>query len=101
MGSWTEFICDNCDYSTEVSGGKAKGFEAVVETMTCHSCRQLVDVLIGRCGQEGPSGDPAYDKNLGRCPKCHGNDLSVWTMPGKCPKCDEQMREGDLRALWD
>jgi hypothetical protein len=42
---------------------------AVVQTMVCDSCSELVDVLIGRSGEEGPTGDPDYDKKLGVCQK--------------------------------
>ena len=79
MGSWIEFTCENCGYRAEVSGGKDYGMVAVVQTMICRSCGQLVDMqLIGRCGSDGPTGDPDYDKDLGVCPECRGNDVSVW-----------------------
>jgi hypothetical protein len=101
MGSWTEFKCVKCGYRAEVSGGKDCGMVAVVETMVCQSCRQLVDVLIGRCGIEGPTGDSEYDKDLGLCPECRSGDVSVWQEPRPCPKCDGQMIEGRPTALWD
>ena len=74
---------------------------AVVQTMICRSCGQLVDVLIGRCGSEGPTGDPDYDKDLGVCPACRGSDVSVWQKSRPCPKCDGRMTEGRPTALWD
>ena len=70
MGSLIRFTCEICDYSVEVSGGIDYGMIAVVQTVTCHDCEHLVDVLIGREGQEGPTGDPEYDKDLQTCPLC-------------------------------
>lgn len=43
---------------------------AVVETMTCQGCKEVVDVLIGQTGREGPTGDSDYDKDLLVCPRC-------------------------------
>jgi ssDNA-binding Zn-finger/Zn-ribbon topoisomerase 1 len=74
---------------------------AVVETMSCRDCRQLVDVLIGKHGREGPTGDRTFDTRLGRCPNCRGTNVSAWKAPRACPKCDGRMLEGQLIALWD
>ena len=101
MGAWIQFTCENCGYRAEVSGGKDFGMVAVVQTMVCHSCNQLVDVLIGRYGTEGPTGDPDYDKGLGVCSGCHGNDVVAWEETRPCPKCDGRMIEGQTTALWD
>ncbi len=96
-----EFKCKKCGYSAEVSGGKDLGMVAVVQTMTCHRCRELVDVLIGERGVEGPTGCPDYDKNLGICPKCHGKDVVAWQAPWVCPKCEGRMKRGKVAMLWD
>ncbi len=48
MGSRYLFSCNKCDHLSEVSGGKDCGMMAVVQTMVCQDCADLVDVLIGR-----------------------------------------------------
>ena len=101
MGSRFEFTCDKCGYRVQVVGGKDCGMVAVVETMVCRSCRELVDVLVGRYGKEGPTGDPDYDAELGLCPKCRGREVSAWGEPRRCPKCGGRMIRGRLVALWD
>ena len=88
-------------YRAEVSGGKDYGMVAVVQTMVCNSCSELVDVLIGRAGTEGPTGDPDYDKDLGVCPQCRGKDLVVWDKSMPCPKCEGRMTKGQSTSLWD
>ena len=57
MGTKFLFICDACGYKAELSGGKDCGFVAVVQTMTCHDCNDLEDVLIGAYGKEGKTED--------------------------------------------
>ena len=100
MGIQIEFTCQSCGYNAEVSGGKDYGMVAVVQTMVCGSCSELLDVLIGRGGEEGPTGDSDYDKDLGVCPQCRGKDLVVWEESMGCPKCEGRMNEGQ-RTLWD
>lgn len=104
MGTASQFICPGCSYTTGcVSGGRDMGMEAVVRTMVCETCETVVDVLIGRYGQDGPTGDPDYDKQLNLCPKCQGSQLHIWPSEHPCPKCNTQMIKdetcGDL--LWD
>ena len=101
MGSWIEFTCEKCAYRAEVSGGRDCGMVAVIETMTCWSCRQLVDVLIGQYGRDGRTGDSNYDKDLGICPECRSKDVAVWKESGPCPKCNARMTKGQPTALWD
>jgi hypothetical protein len=101
MGSKSEFTCDKCGYQAEVSGGRDCGMIAVVQTMICETCCQLVDVLTGRFGKEGPTGDVDYDKDLGACPGCHGKQLSAWSKSRPCPKCEGRMIQGQMKCLWD
>ena len=56
MGSQFEFTCDGCGYRADVAGEKDEGMMAVFQTMTCHDSKNLVDVLIGQYGEEGPIG---------------------------------------------
>ena len=101
MGTKFLFICDACGYKTELSGGKDCGFVAVVQTMTCHDCNELEDVLIGAYGKEGKTEDIEMNKALGICPKCKGSNVVQWDKRKSCPKCDGKMIRGEAVALWD
>ena len=101
MGTRIQFTCEHCGYATQVSGGKDYGMVAVVETMTCRDCRELVDVLIGRQGEVGPTGEPDFDRDLGLCPACLGKNVAAWGASRPCPKCDGRMARGEIIAMWD
>jgi ssDNA-binding Zn-finger/Zn-ribbon topoisomerase 1 len=101
MSSLIRFTCEKCDYSLEVSGGIDYGTISVVQTMTCHDCEHLVDVLVGREGQEGPTGDPEYDKDLQTCPICREQRLEIWDKSRQCPKCGGLMTEGEVTCFLD
>ena len=102
MGSLFDFICRSCGYNASVCGGRDFGFVAVVQTMTCSTCRELVDVLIGREGKDGPTGDPEFDADIGRCPECNGDQVVPWPTTRPCPKCDGQVdKNASLTHLWD
>ena len=103
MGTKYDFTCQACSYTDHVSGGRDVGMIAVVRTMICGDCRELVDVLIGHQGKDGPTGDPAYDEDLGRCPQCGGRNTAEWTAPGPCPRCGEMMDRSEVGSIsmWD
>ena len=101
MGSQFEFTCGGCGYRAEVAGGKDAGMMAVLQTMTCHDCKDLVDVLIGQYGEDGPIGDPELDKRLGSCPRCGGKKVVPWDELRPCPRCDSKMTQGELIIMWD
>jgi hypothetical protein len=101
MGSRYLFTCPNCQYSAEVSGGEDYGFVAVVQTMICRDCQELVDVLVGQRGTVGPTGDPEYDKDLNLCPQCRKENLRPWSTDRPCPRCGTSMDQEELRILWD
>ena len=102
MGSRYLFSCSKCGYLSEVSGGKDCGMMAVVRTMICQDCADLVDVLIGRFGKEGLTGDAEYDKDIGLCPECDGANIVAWHERDRpCPKCDGRMIKGQATVLWD
>lgn len=97
-----DFVCPGCGYTARVSGGLDCGMLAVVRTMTCEDCKKLVDVLIGRYGQDGPTGDSDYDKDLDICPKCRGYNIRAWSSLQPCPRCDCKMIKGDdAVVMWD
>jgi len=96
-----QYTCEGCGYEAQVSGGRDVGMMAVVRTMFCRGCRELVDVLIGQCGLDGPTGDADYDKALGICPECRGDDVVVWKDGRPCPRCEGRMVKGEDFILWD
>ena len=85
MGKRYEFCCTGCGYSARVSGRRDVGMHAVVKTMVCSDCQSVVDVLIGFCGKDGPSGYPEEDKDLNKCPECSGTNLKHWNNGGLVP----------------
>ena len=101
MGTKYVFKCNACGYRADVSGGRDCGFVAVVHTMTCHNCNELVDVVIGAEGKEGKTEDTEFNKGLGLCPICKGSNVDRWDDEKSCPKCDEKMIRGKMAMLWD
>ena len=101
MGTLFAFTCPDCGHVAEASGGRDVGMIAVVETSICRSCHELVDVVIGFFGGEGPCGDAERDRALGRCPKCDGTAVYPWPPSRPCPKCGKTMKRGGLIAQWD
>jgi hypothetical protein len=102
MGIKFEYTCSKCGYLAEVSGGRDVGMLSVIRTMICEHCTELVEVLIGRYGKDGPTGDPEYDKRMGLCPICDGNTVKPWPRRHPCPKCGDRMtkKKGDY-IMWD
>ena len=100
MGTLKEFECPECGYTAEVSGGDDCGMIAMTKTMVCHTYRRLVDVLDGIqpfCKDY----DPKIKRDIGRCPRCYGSDVEVWSSTWPCPKCRAEMNEGLVTLLWD
>ncbi len=91
MGTKFGFRCTDCGYAATVSGGLDKGMVAVVRTMTCPDCMEIVDVLVGKYGEEGPTGDPTYDRDLNTCPNCHRRNVRPWMTNRPCPRCGKKM----------
>lgn len=101
MGTLYSFECPGCGYSAEVSGGRDVGMDTVVQTATCANCRELVDVVIGWWGKDGPSGAPNLDCRLWRCPICEGMALDPWSDERPCPQCALSMEQGNMTSMWD
>jgi len=102
MGAKYEFKCGGCGHRAEVSGGKDIGMMAVVQTMTCHDCKDLVDVLIGQYGEEGAADNHELNKRLGSCPQCEGTKVVPWDEARQCPRCASQMVPDELTiTMWD
>ena len=101
MGTSYLFKCHNCSYQANLSDGRDYGFVAVIETMTCSDCEEMVEVLIGAYGEEGKTGDPEMDEKLGLCPKCKSSKVTKWDERRSCPKCGGKMQKGGETMLWD
>lgn len=103
MGQLFEFKCTDCGYTATVSGGLDYGRFAVVRTMICQSCREIVDVQVGVYGQVGArSGDPKLDAEMNRCPACQRQNVLPWKESDSCPKCGGDMAAGeDAVVCWD
>jgi hypothetical protein len=103
MGTKFEFRCKECGYSATVSGGLDSGMVATVRTMACADCKEIVDVLVGKYGEEGPTGDPAYDRDLNVCPNCQRRQVRPWSVSRSCPRCGSSMtlRHDAPKLLWD
>jgi len=101
MGISYDYTCNRCGYDVLVSGGKDCGMLAVVETRVCQNCKSVVDVRIGSRGEEGPTGDPEFDEDLGKCPECGSSKVTVWPRHRPCPRCKGRMYKGDGLMLWD
>lgn len=100
MGTRSRFSCSSCGYETDVSGGKDIGFVAVVETMICNDCTELVDVLVSTWGDDPQSSE--LRSRFGKCPKCGKTNATRWD-PNKmpCPKCGNLMQQGEVTVYWD
>jgi len=102
MGTHYVFECSDCKYSTATSDGRDVGMMAVTKTMVCRGCTEVVDVMIGQFGQDGPTGDPEFDKQLGVCPLCNDSDLRAWPRRHPCPKCKSPMIKDESSEIdWD
>ena len=101
MGETYAFKCNACGYRADVSGGRDCGFVAVVQTMTCHNCNELVDVVIGAYGEDGKTADAEMNLDMGICPKCKDSNVAQWDKRKSCPKCDGKMIKGKMSMLWD
>ena len=78
MGTYNEFKCPECGYTAEVTDGDDCGIVAMTKTMVCHTCRKLIDVLtvIQPFSKEH---DPKIERDISRCPRCHGTDVEEWS----------------------
>ena len=114
-----EFGCTTCDYTLDVCGGPDTGMLVSLNTMTCLTCAEIVDVVTARHDWSS-SGPPERRPTDGSCPHCGGTNLAIWgphqhgagemnadrSDPdecGSCPKCGAAMRfaTGGIVTLWD
>lgn len=113
MGLLNRFVCENCQYTADLSGGKDYGGISHVQTMACGRCRELVDVVVAT---DSPD-DGERQQQIGRCPRCGATDgLSKWgreaPIPtldapeqhptwGICPKCGGNVGFDVSIGIWD
>lgn len=99
MGFTYEFLCAQCGYSANVSGGADAGMIVSVETMTCSDCKELGDVITAWWRE-----DQAQPAEIGKCPNCESKSVASWDPDVRpCPKCGSKMEvnpEGSV-ILWD
>ena len=112
MGTWYTFECPSCGYSAVVSGGRDWGMAAVVQTMVCSDCKDVVDVIIGEEGEVYPriqSDSKEQDLYPAKifpsdsfyvCPNCKNANMTNWENH-TFPKCQEIMVKTDDEILWD
>ena len=103
MGSKYTFVCPKCSATQYSSEGRDYGFVAVIQPMICDDCDELVQVLIGKMGNVGPSGDPEFDINLNTCSECKGKNLRIWPSDHPCLNCGTSMEISDHGPIvdWD
>lgn len=119
MGERFLFVCSECGYDADVSGGRDAGLLVTVQTGSCAECSQLVDVVID-VSRRGD--DSRLQTLLDRCPSCGSREWTPWGMAetyaeggsfpqrrspdenvsvGPCPKCGGAMFSRGPTVLWD
>lgn len=112
MGQTYTYKCHKCNYTVMTSAGKDFGMMAVSDTYICKSCKEIVDVMVGKFGKTFSKGDILIMKNNGEsvsdfyaCPICGSEKhLEKWSKKDKpCPRCDGKMRKDSKgeTMLWD
>ena len=96
MGTTFAFRCSRCDLYAEVSGKGDAGELCSTETMYCHRCANLRDVIDMR--RRDLSRPRKVQK---RCPTCRGTNLTLWRRGQPCPRCGGRIINQGCVALWD
>jgi len=100
MGHWNHFVCKSCGYEASVSGGRDCGMMSVTQTIICHDCKKLVDVVISQL-PDGPWPDVPADHKIDlRCPKRKKHKVEPWHGGGPCPKCGAPMESLGIAGFW-
>lgn len=95
MGCIKEFICTDCGYSVESSGGRDYGMQCATTTILCEDCKKLYDVTISK----QPWDTESFHEPL--CPKVKSHRIRLWNYPDVCPKCGGEMKLGMNTTYWD
>jgi acetone carboxylase gamma subunit len=104
MGRLNEFFCPSCAYLVQVSGGPDRGFLVATVTISCATCRKLVDVdLPGPIYDDMLMPVPDVPAPPPPCPSARTIEhvVTEWRAPGPCPRCRETLFGTGRRWLWD
>jgi hypothetical protein len=130
MGRTYVFHCSRCGYQAQVSGGREEGFHCVTQTVACSDCKALHEVAVKlRVAAALPAlksnvrprkellpspidptkillfGEPPRTKWVIQkpgCPVAKNHRVTIWTAPGKCPRCGNFMERTVLPfRVWD
>lgn len=102
MGLTRDWICPGCGYSALTDAGPSRGFYAQTNTFVCVTCKNLVDLVVGRAHDKGGEIEPINTRS--KCPKCHGSEFTLWDSWSKpCPRCfcEMEVAKGGTMILWD
>jgi hypothetical protein len=96
MGELKNWKCINCNYTTDISGGKDRGFESFTQTFQCTTCKILIDIAVDETEWCTEQWKPHY------CKKCNSL-LNVWdTNAQTCPCCGSKMKSSKFPIIfWD
>ena len=100
LGSTYKFTCPGCGYTVEVGGGKQFGKMTATITISCETCKQLLDIVLSEPAIKvaEPSWKPP--KRI-VCLECNRDLTDFWEYPDNCPKCGRRMDKGEKVATWD
>ncbi len=108
MGSRSRFECQSCHYQAVVSGGDSVGMMVETTTVSCNSCKKLMDVVVSRPTRESR---PESDRGMGRpgrerlpiaCRNSPSHKVHKWSHPGPCPVCGQTMQlVPGMPICWD
>ena len=86
-----------------VSGGRDRGFFAVVETISCIVCKELFDAVADEKPEDLELGWRREEKPLLgiRCPNSEKHEFTYWKSPWPCPVCDEPVIADGGCINWD
>lgn len=99
MGQQYEYRCPGCGYEARVSGGGDAGMIVSTQTVVCEQCKKLYDVITSRRDSFSERG--GVEEVEPRCPRRKRHSIREWEHPGPCPKCGEDMHQGEMAILWD
>lgn len=99
MGTLLKYICNNCNYSAEVSGGQDIGMLVKTNTVLCTKCEEVVDVQVDFMGEI-----KIKEFDLNKCPNCNSAKYIIkWdNMKRPCPKCNGKINDSkEIIIMWD
>ena len=117
MGALFTFVCPDCGYEAEVSGGLDFGMLCATHTVSCPTCKALSDMdvsgepwtVMDWMQLEGEDEQPSIQRvaqaewmpSRIRCGLDGRHKAELWSDPGPCPRCGAIMKRGQMEMLWD